>query len=100
MAQIGVILCERHSMFQTLTFRPAALLAASIIALGGISAPAFATGDKPISVTMPASVFKDDTSRVCMPRTILGRKVDKTLPETICETRSEWSARGVTIVTK
>ncbi len=38
--------------------------------LGGASVPAFAAGDKPISVTMPASVFKDDTSRVCMPRTI------------------------------
>ena len=59
-----------------------------------------AAGVKPISVTLPASVFKDDTSRVCMPRTVLGRKVDKTLPETICETRSQWSARGVTIITK
>lgn len=59
-----------------------------------------AASPKPISVTMPASVFKDDTSRVCMPRTVLGRNVDKTLPKTICETRSEWNARGVVIVTK
>ncbi|RXD03708.1 hypothetical protein EQZ23_15450 [Sphingomonas sp. UV9] len=87
-------------MFQSLSFRPAALLVASLGAVGGAAAPAFATGDKPISVTLPASVFKDDTSRVCMPRTILGRKADKTLPETICETRSEWNARGVLIRTK
>ena len=98
MAQFGVILRETHSMFQSLSFRPAAMLAAGIVALG--SASAFAADSKPISVTMPASVFKDDTSRVCMPRAILGRKVDKTLPETTCETRSEWSARGTTIRSK
>ena len=100
MVQYGAVFRERHSMFQSLSFRPAILLVASVVAIGSAAASAFAAGDKPISVTLPASVFKDDTSRVCMPRTVLGRKVDKTLPETICETRSEWSARGVTIVTK
>ena len=62
--------------------------------------PAQAAGDKPIKITLPASAIKDDTSRVCMPRTVLGRKAVKTLPATICETQSEWGVRGVTIVTK
>ncbi len=87
-------------MFNSPSLRSVFILAASIAALTGVSAPAYAAGEKPILIKMPASVFKDDTSRVCMPRTVLGRKVDKTLPETICETRSEWSTRGVTIVTK
>jgi hypothetical protein len=88
-------------MLASTKIRPALALAsvgAATFLFTAVSAQA--AGAKPISVTLPASVFKDDTSRVCMPRTVLGREVDKTLPETICETRSQWSARGVTIITK
>lgn len=87
-------------MFNALSHRRAATLFLACVATMSSIAPAYAAGDKPISVTMPASVFKDDTTRVCMPRTVLGRKANKALPATICETRAEWSARGVNIVTK
>ena len=88
-------------MLASTKIRPALALAsvgAATFLFTAVSAQA--AGAIPITVTLPASVFKDDTSRVCMPRTILGRKVDKTLPVTICETRSEWGARGVVFVTK
>ncbi len=80
--------------------RPVSAFLTAAVALTGFAVPALAAGEKPVTITMPASAFKDDTSRVCMPRTILGRKIEKTLPVTICETRSEWGARGVVFVTK
>lgn len=87
-----------------MTIITAALRPLVLIASVGVGAIALAAGPalvaKPIKITMPASVFKDETSRVCMPRTVLGRTVDKTLPATICETRNAWAERGVEIVTK
>ncbi|TPG15408.1 hypothetical protein [Sphingomonas oligophenolica] len=51
-------------------------------------------------ITMSKSVFKDDTSRVCMPRETLGKGVDKTLPKTICDTQAGWESGGVTFKLK
>ena len=78
---------------------PARRFALALTGLGALLATSAAAA-KPIVVKLPASALKDDTSRVCMPRTILGRKADKSLPATMCHTRDECTTQGVTIVTK
>ena len=81
------------------TYTRAAMLAiAGFVATAALS-PASAA-DKPRTITLPASAIKDETSRVCMPRDMLGPKADRTLPNTICQTKSEWEAAGVVIKVK
>lgn len=78
--------------------RAAMVATAGFVATAALS-PATAA-EKPRTVTLPASAIKDETSRVCMPREMLGPKADRTLPKTICQTRSEWEAAGVVINVK
>jgi hypothetical protein len=71
------------------------------IAAFALTAAASAGATKPKIVTMPASVLKSPDARICMPRTtspVVAK--DKTLPATLCETVEQWSAHGVTIVSK
>jgi hypothetical protein len=79
-------------------FNVAVMTAAALFATA--AAPAFAKEPKPITVTVPAVAVPTSESKLCMVREVLGRKVDKTLPATICETRDEWAARGVNVVVK
>lgn len=81
------------------TYIRAALIAVSGFVATAALTPAVAA-EKPTTVTLPASAVKDDTSRVCMPREVLGAKVDRSLPKTICQTRSEWEGQGVIIKVK
>lgn len=76
------------------------VLAAGIGLAAGASAPAFAKRGKPTTITVPASALKDATSKLCMPRTTLPGKEDKSLPATMCLTQDEWAAKGLTIVVK
>lgn len=63
--------------------------------------PALAAPTKaPKPITISSHVFKDDTSRLCMAREVLGKDVDKTLPKTLCDTRAGWESRGVTFLIK
>ena len=65
----------------------------------GLATPALAA-PKPVKITMPASAVADPTRKLCMPRTLTGAKRDKSLPETLCQTRDEWATAGVMIVAK
>jgi hypothetical protein len=67
----------------------------ALATIGAFATAAVAAEPKPIKIQLPASALKDPAGRVCMPRETLGRKVDKTLPATICETRDQWAERGV-----
>ncbi|MES2336760.1 MAG: hypothetical protein V4537_01535 [Pseudomonadota bacterium] len=76
-------------------------IAAGLGLVAGAAAPAFAAKrGKPTTVTVPAAALKDATSKLCMPRTALPGKEDKALPQTLCLTQEEWSAKGLTIVVK
>ena len=75
--------------------------AASLVGCGLLVAatPSFAAG-KPITITVPATSLKDDTSRLCMPRTRITQDRKSDLPKVICHTRGEWAEMGVTIVSR
>jgi len=71
------------------------------VAAFAVTTAASAGATKPKIVTMPASVLKSPDARICMPRTTSPMVAkDKTLPETLCQTVEQWSAHGVTIVSK
>ena len=80
----------------------------SLTTLGGLlvagtvpaSAVAAETTAKPLTVTLSASALKDETSKLCMPRTMIDKSRKSTLPKTICQTRAEWAEQGVNIVAK
>lgn len=75
----------------------ASLTTAAALALA--STPALAK--KASTVTVPASLVKDASSKLCMPRTMsstVGK--DKSQPATLCMTVDEWSTHGVTVATK
>jgi len=78
--------------------RATMLATAGFVATAALS-PAMAA-EKSRTITLPASAVKDETSRLCMPREMLGAKADRTMPNTICQTRSEWEAAGVVIKVK
>lgn len=69
-----------------------------------IAIPALALAPPALAATRPItvgkSVFKDDTSKLCMPRETLGKAVDKTLPATICDTQAGWEGRGISFKIK
>jgi len=83
--------------------RPARLVlitsTAAMLAAGAAS-PGLAAEGKPKAITVPASVFKDETSKLCMPRETIDRSKKSTLPKTVCFTRDEWAEKGVTINVK
>ncbi|CAN5467021.1 hypothetical protein BH09PSE4_BH09PSE4_12250 [soil metagenome] len=79
--------------------RPFALLATFGLVATGLTVPAIASA-KAITVTVPAAVMKDSSSKLCMPKSTAGKNVDKALPKTLCLTSDGWAAMGVTIVTK
>lgn len=72
-------------------------LAAAAVALLPTAAPALARTKKPTTIRLPASTLKDPTARLCMPKSVIV-KPDAALPNTICQTKDEWAAAGVTIV--
>lgn len=78
------------------SFTRSALVAGLVAA--SLASPALARG-KTNTVTVPASVMKDATSRVCMPSS-MAKDAERGGPATLCQTRDEWAASGVTIVTK
>ena len=82
------------------TFARAIALAAGIGLAVGASAPAFAKRGKSTTITVPASALKDPSSKLCMPRTALPGKEDKSLPVTLCLTQEEWTEKGLTIVVR
>ncbi len=81
----------------TASFRSAAALLGCGLLVA--ATPSFATG-KPITITVPATSLKDDTSRLCMPRTSITKDRKSDLPKVMCHTRGEWADMGVTIKTK
>lgn len=71
------------------------------LAAFAIAAPAQAKkADKPVEVTITEKTFPDATSRMCMPRTMIDKSRKSDLPKTMCHTREEWEAKGVTFKTK
>lgn len=80
---------------QQSTFTRFALAAALGLVAGagmGIAAPAAAK--KPRPVVIAANVFKDDSTKLCMPS-----PADRHA-RTLCQTRAEWEAQGVTFRVK
>ena len=64
------------------------------------AAPAFASDAKPVTITMPAAALVNPDAKLCMPRTVIDKSKHSDLPKTVCQTRDEWAAQGVTIVAK
>jgi hypothetical protein len=65
-----------------------------------IAAPAQAKkADKPVEVTITDKTFPETASRMCMPRTVIDKSRKSDLPKTLCHTREEWEAKGVTFKT-
>lgn len=79
--------------------RPMALVAAIGFVATGASAQA-ATPPKEIKVTMPASALADSGKKLCISKMVFPPKRRSGQPETICQTRDEWQAQGVSIVAK
>ncbi|HVF93173.1 MAG TPA: hypothetical protein VM900_02550 [Sphingomonas sp.] len=80
-------------------FRRSAVLSLAAAAMTATLSPAVAA--KKGVVTVPATVLKDETSKLCMPRSAsLTSAKDKSLPQTLCLTKADWATHGVTIVTK
>lgn len=78
----------------------AIVTAASFAAIAtglALAAPATAAEAKPIAVTVPAAALPSEESRLCLPKTMVGRGKDKEAPATMCHTRVEWASQGVTI---
>ncbi|MBI0476735.1 hypothetical protein D9601_15400 [Sphingomonas sp. MA1305] len=86
-------------MTRTAFARPA-LFAAAIALAAGASAPAFARSKAPATITMTAKMMDNKEGRLCMPKTTLGSKATKDMPQTLCQTRADWEAQGVTFVVK
>ncbi|WP_447413163.1 hypothetical protein, partial [Clostridium perfringens] len=65
-----------------------------------IAAPALARTKGPATITMSAKMMDNKEGRLCMPKTTLGNKATKEMPDTLWQTRSDWEAQGVTFVVK
>jgi hypothetical protein len=76
-------------------------LAAAAAALA-FAAPAIAAepSAKPVELTISSKAFATPESRLCMPKESVGKGRDKALPKTMCHTRAEWEAMGVTFKTR
>ena len=85
--------------YQSMRRSIALLVSAGLIA-GGSASGALARGKGPAKVTLSAKAAPDATSRLCMPKTTLGNVATREMPETICQTRAEWEAAGVTFILK
>jgi len=85
-------------MTRSIFIRPLTLLAAAGLVAAG--SPALARNTGPATVTVTASAAPDATSRLCMPKSTLGNKATRSMPDTICQTRAEWEAAGVTFKVK
>jgi len=85
-------------MFDASFAHPLAIVAA--LGALAVATPAFAKELKPVTIVMPVHAVADATKRICMPRTTLPGREDKTLPKTICQTRDAWAAQKVMIVAK
>ena len=59
-----------------------------------------ADAKKPRAITVPAHAVQSPTSKLCMPKSVLGTEADKSLPTTLCLTRDEWIAKGLIIIVK
>ena len=73
----------------------------SPVAIAALVAGNAATPAKMVRVSLPGVVFRADDTKVCLPRKtspVVGK--DKSLPQTLCQTRAAWAAHGVEIVTK
>ncbi|MEH3158045.1 MAG: hypothetical protein PGN08_03410 [Sphingomonas taxi] len=84
----------------TTTARPLALLAAAGLFAAAASPAMARTGKGPATITLSAKTAQDGASRLCMPKTTLGSKAERSMPDTICQTRAEWEAAGVTFKVK
>jgi hypothetical protein len=85
-----------HSLRSLGVFAGASLLAA------GAASPtiAAASAAKPVTIQVPATAFPEPSSKLCMQRTMTGKSRKSHLSKTVCQTREEWSAQGVTFVLK
>lgn len=88
---LACISAENFAMTRfSIVIRATALAAVALTA----SVPAFA---KNKAVTVPATVFRTADSKLCMGAEAVGIKVAKGQPRTMCLTRADWEAQGVTI---
>ena len=72
--------------------------AATLVA--GAAAPAYAADAKPVTIKMPAAALTDPAAKLCMPRELIDKSKHSDLPKTVCQTRDDWAAAGVTIVAR
>lgn len=79
--------------------RPLAVIAAAGLALAAGS-PALARTKGPATITLSKTAAPEATSRLCMPKSTLGNKADPTMPETICQSRTDWETAGVKFIIK
>ncbi|RDE07075.1 hypothetical protein [Sphingomonas aracearum] len=74
------------------------LAATALLSAGlALSAPAFA---KTRVITLPSTTFKTPETKLCMLAESAGIKVEKGAPKTMCLTRADWEAQGVTFKLK
>lgn len=84
----------------TTSFSARALTSLALAAVA-IASPALAKeAAKPVEITINERSFPETTSRMCMPRTVIDKSRKSDLPKTLCHTREEWEAKGVTFKTK
>ena len=86
-------------MFRFPVARSAAVAIAATLAIAAAPS-ALAKEPKATVITVSASMLKDADGRMCMPKSVLPKPVDKSLPATICQTRDAWAASGVTFVAR
>ena len=84
----------RSSIARTVT----TMMATALVAAA--SSPALARSKGPATVTMTAKALASTDGRLCMPKTTLGNKATKDMPVTLCQTRADWEAQGVTFIAK
>jgi hypothetical protein len=55
---------------------------------------------QPVTVQMSADALTDPDAKLCLPRGLVDTSKNPDQPNTLCQTRDEWAAQGVTIVAK
>ena len=82
-----------------ITARPLALFAVAGLTLAAGS-PALARTKGPATITLTKKTAPEATSRLCMPKSTLGNKAEAAMPETICQSRTDWETAGVKFIIK
>jgi hypothetical protein len=86
--------------YRSIATRAATATIASALLAAAFATPALARSKGPATITLTAKMQENKEGRLCMPKTTLGNKATKAMPDTLCQTRADWEAQGVTFVVK